>query len=160
MPSVILIHYHAALPGGHARHWLGRYTPNPRAYWADENGLIGYREQGRIAWYRNGERVGTTDQPGPGVTYYATEDEIPADLPQRLAATVPVLRWSGAADGQVADVWECETQEAAGELLAKFRRQGSRRRLCSVCNPGNARGAGRGRWERRTLSSAEGAPEE
>ena len=46
----------------------------------------------------------------------------------------------------VADVWEDDDPEA---LYDKLRRQGSRRRLCSICNPGNARGAGRGKWERQ-----------
>lgn len=50
-----------------------------------------------------------------------------------------------AAVSEVADVWETETIEEAHALAAKFRKQGSRRRLCSICNPGNGRGQGRGR---------------
>ena len=46
---------------------------------------------------------------------------------------------------EVADVWETATLEEAHALAAKFRKQGSRRRLCSICNPGNGRGQGRGR---------------
>lgn len=49
----------------------------------------------------------------------------------------------------VADVWESDTVKAQHALYDKLSRQGSRRRLCSVCNPGNARGAGRGNWERQ-----------
>lgn len=49
----------------------------------------------------------------------------------------------------VADVWEVDTAKAAHTLHEKLKRQGSRRRLCSICNPGNARGAGRGNWERQ-----------
>ncbi len=57
----------------------------------------------------------------------------------------------------IADVWELDTVEAAHALYDKLRRQGSRRRLCSICHPGNARGAGRGNWERQPLE--EEAPE-
>lgn len=49
----------------------------------------------------------------------------------------------------VADVWECARTHDAAILLAKFRKQGSRSRLCSICHPGNARGSGRGNWQRR-----------
>ena len=49
----------------------------------------------------------------------------------------------------VADVWEVDTAEAQQAVYNRLSRQGSRRRLCSICNPGNARGAGRGNWERQ-----------
>ncbi len=60
--------------------------------------------------------------------------------------------WRHVAEGDdlpvVADVWESATTEAHQTLYSKLSQQGSRRRLCSICNPGNARGAGRGNWER------------
>lgn len=55
---------------------------------------------------------------------------------------------SSRASGQLADVWDVVSLPAAEQLRAKFRKQGSRRRLCSICTPGNARGAGTGNWER------------
>jgi hypothetical protein len=58
--------------------------------------------------------------------------------PVREGAPLPV----------VADIWNASTPMAARALYARLRRQGSRRRLCSICSPGNARGAGRGKWER------------
>jgi hypothetical protein len=48
----------------------------------------------------------------------------------------------------VADVWEVGSQAEAEQLREKFRKQGSRKRICSVCNPGNSRGAGRGNWRK------------
>lgn len=52
------------------------------------------------------------------------------------------------AGATVADVWEVADAAQAGRLRAKLARQGSRARLCSICSPGNARGAGRGNWLR------------
>lgn len=49
----------------------------------------------------------------------------------------------------VSDVWEADSLPAASQLLVKFQKQGSRARLCSICNPGNNRGGGRGNYERR-----------
>jgi hypothetical protein len=49
----------------------------------------------------------------------------------------------------IADVWEAETEQAAHALYRRLRRQGGRRRLCSVCSPGNSRGSGRGNYVRR-----------
>ena len=48
----------------------------------------------------------------------------------------------------LADIWDADTVKAQHALYDKLSRQGSRRRLCSICTPGNARGAGRGNWER------------
>ena len=48
----------------------------------------------------------------------------------------------------LADVWETADLAAAQELLRKFQRQGSHKRHCSICSPGNARGEGTGRWSR------------
>lgn len=45
----------------------------------------------------------------------------------------------------IADVWDCATVAEAEALYARLKRQGSRRRICSVCSPGNSRGVG-GRW--------------
>ena len=55
----------------------------------------------------------------------------------------------------VADIWEADTPEAAQALYDTLSRQGSRRRLCSICHPGNARGAGRGNWERQPTEETE-----
>lgn len=66
--------------------------------------------------------------------------------------------WRKVTEGEmpvVADVWESTTVKAAHALFDKLSRQGSRRRLCSICNPGNARGAGRGNWERDKGESAD-----
>ncbi len=61
--------------------------------------------------------------------------------------------WRHVAEGDdlpvVADIWESDTAEAQQAVYNRLRQQGSRRRLCSICNPGNARGAGRGNWERQ-----------
>ncbi len=75
-------------------------------------------------------------------------------------AAVPHGRgWRQVAPGDappvVADIWEVDTPEAAQLLYDTLRRQGSRRRLCSICHPGNARGAGRGNWERPTTEEEE-----
>lgn len=51
--------------------------------------------------------------------------------------------------GILADVWETTSPADARALLVRLRKQGSRARLCSVCNPGNARGSG-GRWVDRS----------
>lgn len=53
-----------------------------------------------------------------------------------------------APDHVVADVWEAGDLHEAERLAAKFRKQGSRKRLCSICTPGNARGQGTGNWVR------------
>jgi hypothetical protein len=60
---------------------------------------------------------------------------------------------------QVADVWETADLVSAQALRGRLARQGSRRRLCSICSPGNARGAGRGNWRspERTAAAAKGA---
>lgn len=49
----------------------------------------------------------------------------------------------------IADVWECASPAEADALRAKLARQGSRAGMCSICTPGNARGLGRGRWDRQ-----------
>lgn len=50
---------------------------------------------------------------------------------------------------QLADVWELDSWPATEELYARLKRQGGRARICSICNPGNGRGNGKGRYERR-----------
>lgn len=50
---------------------------------------------------------------------------------------------------EIADVWEAGSLAAAEALRGKLARQGGRRRLCSVCSPGNSRGAGTGRYARK-----------
>ncbi len=77
-----------------------------------------------------------------GVTPGPVGDRAPAVIvrgPGRVATP---------AGATVADVWDCDDLPAAQALAAKFRRQGSRRRLCSVCSPGNRRGDGRGSYAR------------
>lgn len=71
------------------------------------------------------------------------EHEIPREALPYGRGTQP------APPNQVADVWDMPTPEAAEALAVKFRKQGSRRRLCSICNPGNARGSGTGNWTRK-----------
>lgn len=58
-------------------------------------------------------------------------------------------RSTAAVDVQVADVWETTDLPAAEALREKFKKQGSRKRLCSVCTPGNDRGGGRGKYPRK-----------
>lgn len=64
-----------------------------------------------------------------------------------------IVRGTGAsltpAGAVVADVWECPDVASAACLRDRLARQGSRRRLCSICNPGNARGSGRGNWRKQ-----------
>lgn len=50
---------------------------------------------------------------------------------------------------QLADVWPADSHEDAQRLIGKLRKQGSRKGLCSICNPGNGRGQGRGKWRRK-----------
>jgi hypothetical protein len=45
----------------------------------------------------------------------------------------------------VADEFETPTLAEAYALERKLKQQGSRARLCSICNPGNGRGLGRGK---------------
>lgn len=66
----------------------------------------------------------------------------------RHGAGVRQLPVEQAATLQIADVWDMPTIEAANGLRAMLAKQGGRRRLCSVCTPGNSRGGGRGRWLR------------
>lgn len=49
---------------------------------------------------------------------------------------------------QIADVWEASTAAQQDALYWRLWKQGGRKRLCSICTPGNARGAGTGNWER------------
>lgn len=58
-------------------------------------------------------------------------------------ALLQALRHDGG-DIVIADIFDTETLAQATELAAKLRRQGSRARVCSICNPGNGRGLGRG----------------
>ena len=50
---------------------------------------------------------------------------------------------------ELADVWETETRAEAFELERRLKKQGSRARLCSICNPGNGRGGGKGKYPRK-----------
>ena len=52
----------------------------------------------------------------------------------------------------VSDVWEARDLAEARRLRARLAKQGGRRRICSICSPGNARGAGTGNWERKGRS--------
>lgn len=53
------------------------------------------------------------------------------------------------AEATIADVWECADAREAEALYGRLKRQGGRARLCSVCSPGNSRGAGTGRYPRQ-----------
>lgn len=53
-------------------------------------------------------------------------------------------------DWVLADVWETATRAEAFELERRLKKQGGRGRICSICSPGNGRGNGRGRYERRS----------
>jgi predicted GIY-YIG superfamily endonuclease len=48
-------------------------------------------------------------------------------------------------DFVLADTWECQTEDEARKLEKQLKRQGGGSRCCSICRPGNGRGAGRGR---------------
>lgn len=48
-------------------------------------------------------------------------------------------------DFELADTWDCATAEEARTFERVLKRQGGGSRCCSICNPGNGRGAGRGR---------------
>ena len=56
---------------------------------------------------------------------------------------------------EIADVWECTDAREAEALYGRLKRQGGRRRLCSVCSPGNSRGGGTGRYERKPRAKAQ-----
>ena len=56
---------------------------------------------------------------------------------------------SGAPDGVLVDVWEAADEAGAWARRDQLAKQGSRARLCSICNPGNSRGAGRGNYVRK-----------
>ena len=87
-----------------------------------------------------------------GVAASEAAIDIAADV-----ARTPILRAgaaAGAAAGAVTDVWEAGSLADALTLREAFRRQGSRARLCSVCNPGNSRGAGTGKWDRAARVAA------
>lgn len=62
----------------------------------------------------------------------------------RAAVLVKALLASGG-DFVIADVFETTTLAEAFELEKKLKRQGSRARVCTICNPGNGRGLGRGK---------------
>lgn len=49
----------------------------------------------------------------------------------------------GQPDGVLVDVWEAADEAGAWARRDQLARQGSRARLCSICNPGNRRGSGR-----------------
>lgn len=87
---------------------------------------------------------------GAGLGHYL--GQAPSEVAINPHAVPHGRGWRHVAPGDelpvVADVWEVDTTEWQQAVYKKLRRQGSRRRLCSICNPGNARGAGRGNWER------------
>lgn len=77
----------------------------------------------------------------------AAEDEIDVEvIPHSRGVRTPP---SEAARPVIADVWEASSMAEARRLFTKLSKQGSRRRLCSICSPGNARGSGTGRWVRQ-----------
>jgi len=56
---------------------------------------------------------------------------------------------AGAPDGILVDVWEAADEPGAWARRDQLAKQGSRARLCSICNPGNSRGSGRGNYARK-----------
>ena len=62
----------------------------------------------------------------------------------RAAKLVKALLRDGG-DFVIADVFETDTLAQAFELEKRLKKQGSRARLCTICNPGNGRGLGRGK---------------
>lgn len=71
----------------------------------------------------------------------------------RPAKLITALLAAGG-DFIVADVWETATRAEAFALERQLKKQGSRARICSRCNPGNARGAGRGKYPRLPRETA------
>jgi hypothetical protein len=94
-----------------------------------------------------------TDQPdagGLGGHYlgvsHTADPVVPATITRGLGQTLTPV------GATVADVWEVGSLAAARELRGRLARQGSRRRICSICSPGNSRGAGRGNYDRKERS--------
>lgn len=83
-----------------------------------------------------------------GVTEMAWDARIAAH--RAGERTIPLLRALLVSGGDflLADVWEAATMPEAVQLVQRLRKQGSRARICSLCNPGNYRGVGRGNWPR------------
>jgi len=48
-------------------------------------------------------------------------------------------------DFVLADTWECSSKAEAYAFERRLKKQGGGARCCSICNPGNGRGGGRGR---------------
>jgi hypothetical protein len=57
-----------------------------------------------------------------------------------------------APSGVLVDVWEAADEPSAWARRDQLAKQGSRARLCSICNPGNSRGNGRGNYPRKGAS--------
>ncbi len=95
-----------------------------------------------------------TDQPDAGglgghylgISASAGEVAVPATITRGLGQTLTPV------GATVADVWECGSRREAEALRARLARQGSRRRICSICSPGNGRGNGRGNYDRKERS--------
>lgn len=77
----------------------------------------------------------------------------------RSAKLITALLQAGG-DFVVADVWETDTRAEAFVLEKRLKKQGSRARLCSICNPGNSRGVGTGNWPRLRPEGGESEEEE
>jgi hypothetical protein len=105
-----------------------------------------------------------------GATGMALEDRVAAHRGETLhegdksygrsAKLITALLQAGG-DFVVADVWETDTRAEAFELERRLKKQGSRARLCSICNPGNTRGTGTGNWPRQRPEEggeSEGSP--
>lgn len=86
----------------------------------------------------------TVDRRGLGGHYLAVsakdDPELPLSLPRGTG------RVQTPAGATIADVWPCDDIASAASLYRRLAAQGSRRRLCSICSPGNGRGGGTGNW--------------
>jgi len=79
-----------------------------------------------------------------GMTTLPIADRLARHRTARGAALLRRLLASGG-DFVLADTWECATPEEARVLEKSLKRSGGASRCCSICKPGNGRGAGRGR---------------
>ena len=79
-----------------------------------------------------------------GMTTLAIADRVARHRSEHGARLIKCLLQAGG-DFVLADTWECATAEEARTLERSLKRSGGAARCCSICKPGNGRGAGRGR---------------
>lgn len=93
-----------------------------------------------------------------GYTTLVIADRIKRHRSKYGARLIKVLLAAGG-DFVLADTWDCENEDEARKLEKALKRQGGGARCCSLCNPGNGRGAGRGR-NRYGITPREAKPPE